>query len=258
MRLSYSNLVTRSCSDKPISIRFTKRVLRARKELAEQHLHQSATKQGGRPPLTFPSQWISICASYKELIHDLKILQKWLKQKGKDVPISMVWTWLCERSRDRTIRLLFWPKFLDWVTIESYIETKQVNHHSGGKLTETYTLPQVLAQNFLAKSHDVSEETIKFILKRRSPKQQAMTPLLEESLTIFNGQEKISTAELVSTLKESAHSSWKDLTPKVLAGFLRQVGVKSRTIRLPGNRTPKGYYRRDLVRALRSISLQPK
>jgi len=240
MRVSYCNLVTRSCSDKPISIRFAQRVLDVRPKLAEQY-HQ-ATKKRGRRPRTFPSEEISICASYKKLKDDLKVLQKWLEQKGKDVPMSMVWTWLCERSRDGTIRLLFWPEFLEWITTDS-------DH---AKLA--YASPYVLAQQLLAKTRDVSEGTIKSILKKRSPKQQAMKRLLEGALTIFNGQEKISTAELVSAMKESDHSSWKDLTPKVLANRLRPLGVKVGTVRLSSKQTAKGYKRRDLEQALNNLS----
>ncbi len=254
MHMSYANQWGQwSCSDQPLPVRFAKKVLKVRQKLADQYRHKGATKKGGRPPRIFPSQKISICASYKELIHDLKILQNWLKQ-GKDVPISMVWTWLCERSRDGTIRLLFWPEFLKWVTTDSYIDTKQLNHHSGGKLTETYTLPQVLAQNFLAKSYSVSEEKIRHTLKQGSPKQQAKKRLLEGALTVFNGQDKMSSVELVSAMKESDRSNWKDLTPKVLAGLLRP-SVKVLAVRLPGGRVAKGYKRKDLERALRSIAL---
>jgi len=248
------NVSKRACSDDPLPVRLALRVLSVRERLAEQSRHQSATKKGGRPLLVLPSERISICASYEVLIHDLKILQNWLKQKGEDVPISVVWTWICERSRDGTSRLLFWPEFLKWVTTDSYIDTKQLNHHSGGKLTETYTLPQVLAQNFLAKSYPVVEETIRHILKQRSPKQQAKKRLLEDILTIFNGQDKMSSVELVSAMKESDRSNWKDLTPKVLAGLLRP-SVKVLAVRLPGGRVAKGYKRKDLERALRSIAL---
>ncbi len=162
------------------------------------------------------------------------------------MPISKVWTWLCERSRDRTIRLLFWPEFLNWITDDSW------------HVVATYASPQMLAQDFLAEHYRVSEETIRLILKNGNPKQQAKKRLLEDILTIFNGQEKIPSAELVSTLKESDYSSCKDLTQKKLANLLRPFRVKPRTVRLPGNRTPKGYKRKDLERALRSIAPQLK
>ncbi len=248
------NLGKRICSDDPLPIRLAELVLRTREKLAEEYRHKSATKKGGRPPLILPSQKIAICASYKKLIQDLKVLQKWLKQKGKDVSIPMVWTWLCERSRDGTIRLLFWPEFLDWVTIESYIDTKQLNHHSGGKLTDTYTLTQVLAQIFLANSYSVSEEKIRHTLKQGSPKQQAKKRPLEGALIVFNGQDKMSSVELVSAMKESDRSNWKDLTPKKLANLLRPLGVTQGGVRLPGNKTPRGYKRRDLEQALGRLS----
>lgn len=242
MGVDNSSLYKKSRSDKPLPVRWAERVFRVRQKLAKQSRHQGATKKGGRPPRILPSQRVSICASYRVLVYDLKILQKWLKQQDRDVPRSRVWTWLCERSRDRTIRLLFWPEFIDRFTSDSCTAI-------------AYATPKELAEDFLVEEYKVSVAEIRLILKRGSPKRQAMKRPLEDILTIVAGAKAMSSKDLAKALEESGHAIWKDVTQIKLAKKLKLAGVKPRGVRLPGNKTPNGYYRKDLQRALSSIIL---
>jgi len=204
-------------------------------------------------------------ARYQELIHDLKILQKWLKQQEQPVHISSLWDWLCERSRERTVRLLFWPEFLECVKADPYcitVASSKIKLSRGvdpSHIDATYAPPQVIAQEFLAASYGVSEETIRLVVKRGDPKHQAIIrqtqSLLEDLLTIFAGAKAMASKDLVKALKKLDHSRWEDLTQKILANLLRPLRVEVGTVRLSGKKTLKGYYRKDLERALRSTVL---
>ena len=245
IRTSYSTVVQSmppSKPGKPVSVNMARKLLKIREKLTTQFQHQGATPQGGRPLRIPLSERVSMWAKYQELVHDLKILQKWDKQQGGRVQIDKVWDWLCERSRDQTLKsLLFWPEFLDSFTTDSCIDDPS---------------PKVLAQEFLAESYDVSAETIRPVLRRGDPKYQAKARqnqlLLEASLTIVDGAEAMASKNLAKALTKSNPATWKDLTQTNLAAKLKLAGVKPRTIRLSGNKTPKGYYRKDLERALKN------
>lgn len=246
MRVNYSNLCESSRSDKPISVRFAKRVLKARQELAGQSRHQGAPSQGGSSYSISPSERASIYARYQRLSRDFEILQQWRKRQDGGVSKDSMWNWLCERSRDRTIRLLFWPEFLDWIL--GYTEDPWT--------LDVISAPQGLIQGFLADSHNVSERTIRRTLDNVHPEHQAnirqARPLLAEMISILAGAPAMFSKDLVKALKESDPAAWKDLTQIKLANELKAVGVEPRTVRLSGKKTLKGYYKADLERALRN------
>ena len=80
--------------------------------------------------------------------------------------------------------------------------------------------------------------------------------LLSDIRNIFDGtdEDKISSAALLTKLKEIETSPWADwgkgkgLTPNGLSRLLKPFGISPRTIRL-GDSTPKGYLRESLVDA---------
>jgi len=163
-----------------------------------------------------------------------------------------MWDWLCKRSRDQTIQLLFWPEFIKWI----------IGATADPRKLDVTSAPQGLIQGFLANGYHVSDKTIRRTLAKVDPEYQAkirqVRPLLAEMISILAGAPAMFSEDLVKALKESDPAAWNDLTQIKLANVLKAVAVKPRTVRLPGKKTLKGYYRKDLQRALRNIVLQLK
>lgn len=70
--------------------------------------------------------------------------------------------------------------------------------------------------------------------------------LLADIQTVFNGAEKMASADLVAALVAISDAPWNDirgsfLNQATLANFLRPFDVRPKTIRQPGGSTPKGY-----------------
>jgi hypothetical protein len=69
------------------------------------------------------------------------------------------------------------------------------------------------------------------------------------------GADRLSTARLIEVLAADAESPWADwggsgaIPPRSLASLLRRYGIRSGTIRLPGESTPKGYKREQFAEA---------
>lgn len=65
------------------------------------------------------------------------------------------------------------------------------------------------------------------------------------------GIDKISTSNLIAELISDEDSTWttfnrgREITPRNIASLLDKYGIKSRTVRLNKNSTPKGYYAAD-------------
>ena len=74
--------------------------------------------------------------------------------------------------------------------------------------------------------------------------------LLADIRKAFNGQESMSTENILKSLCELEEAPWADMRGKALdarklARLLKPYGVESRTVRI-GDRTPKGYTKEDL------------
>jgi hypothetical protein len=74
--------------------------------------------------------------------------------------------------------------------------------------------------------------------------------LLADIRKAFNGQESMSTENILKSLCELEEAPWADMRGKALdarklARILKPYGVESRTVRI-GGRTPKGYTKEDL------------
>ena len=75
--------------------------------------------------------------------------------------------------------------------------------------------------------------------------------LLSDLRTIFKNHEALSTADILSSLINLEESPWGDLKGKPidsrrLANLLHPYGIKSKSVRIGEDATPKGYTRESL------------
>ena len=85
-----------------------------------------------------------------------------------------------------------------------------------------------------------------FVLDAEPAEQSLGVQLLADCRSIFNGRDRVTTEELITTLRRLDEAPWSDLHGKmidvrVLAKLLKPYGVRSRTMKLPGGGTAKGY-----------------
>ncbi len=137
---------------KPLSVSMARQFLSAKRALRSENGGWAAGSKGGRPHSLSPSETRDMVARYKKLRDDLWFLRDWLQTRDGEVETPEVWSWLCKRSRKRSIRtLLFWPEFLRWMEKNyGYFPSLRGDHS-----------PSELAFRFLASDYHTSAKTVK-------------------------------------------------------------------------------------------------
>ena len=114
--------------------------------------------------------------------------------------------------------------------------------------------PQILAHQFLAESYGVSEDTMRGAVQKRNRKSKqagrSVDPLLVDCLQAFGKRDIISSSDLLSALHKLKGVKYRDLTQKQLSRRLGQMGLESKTVRPPGAKPARGFYKRDLLHVL--------